>query len=223
MTWDEHYRLWSEVRRKPGQDAHWRMQAARKRVSKNTPDDWLWLREALADPERKLFVALVFKFQPVPKRLFGPMLRAGVLERNPSFNRAFIEPCVRSFGGRSVLEQLARFLETGTDIEKAGAASALYWAGGNPRGEDLGGLHRRLRCRMLREFVENADLDVRRRIIPMLSLEPEVYPEEMRSLIPIAVEIARSHADAYIRHRVEIQLGASGPFMPLPDTVQGQA
>lgn len=223
MTWDEHYRLWSEVRRKPGQDAHWRMQAARKRVAENTPDDWLWLREALADPERKWFVALVFKFQPVPKRLFGAMLLAGVLERNPSLNRVFIEPCVRSLGGRAVLERLARYLEIGTEAEKAGAASALYWAGGNPRGEDLHELHQRLRSRMLWEFVHNANLDVRRRIIPRLRLEPEAYPEELRSLIPIAVEIARSHPDPYIRHRVEIQLGAGGPFMAIPDTGQGQA
>jgi hypothetical protein len=127
MTWDEHYRLWSEVRRQPGQDAHWRLMAARKRVAANTPDDWLWLTEALADPDRKWFVAAVFKFQPVPKRLFGPMLRAGVLERNP-------------------------------------------------------------------------------------------YPEELRPLIAAAVEVARSHSDEYIRHRVEVQLGSGGPFMPIPDT-----
>jgi hypothetical protein len=223
MTWDDHYRLWSEVRRQPGQEAHWRMQAARKRVSENTPDDWRWLRGALADPERKWFVAGVFKFQPVAKRLFEPMLRAGVLERNPSFNRVFIEPCVRSFGGRRVLEQLLRYLESGTDAEKAGAASALYSAGGHPRSEDLGELRHRLRYRMLREFIDNPNLDVRRRIIPMLRLEPDMYPEEVRSLIPLAVEIARSHPDAYIRHRVEIQLGASGPFMAIPDTGKGEA
>jgi hypothetical protein len=218
MTWDEHYRLWSEVRRKPGQDAHWRMQAARKRVAQNTPEDWLWLAEALADLERKWFVAGVFKFQHVPKRLFSPMLRAGVLERNPSLNRVFIEPCVRSLGGRRVLEGLLRYLESGTDPEKAGAASALYWAGGNPRNEELADVRQRLRCQMLQEFVANPDLNVRRRIIPMLRLEPEVYPEELRPLIPLALEVARSHPDEYIRHRVEVQLGAGGPFMAIPDT-----
>src|SRR3954471_10467086 len=113
MTWDEHYRTWSEVRGDPGQEALRQMQAARRRVAENTPDDWRWLAGALDDPERKWFVADVFKFQPVPKRLFTTMLRAGVLERNPSFNRAFIEPCVRSFGGRRVLEELLRHLESG--------------------------------------------------------------------------------------------------------------
>ncbi len=221
MTWDDHYHLCVEASRKPGEEAFRRMQEARKRVAQNTPGDWQWLENALADPDRKWFVADVFKSQPVPRRLFGPMLRAGVLERNPSLNRRFVEPCVRSLGGGRVLAELLRYLEAGTNAEKAGAASALYWAGGNPRGEELGELRERLRCQMLREFVANPDVDVRRRIIPMLRLEPEAYPEELRPLIPVAVEIARSHPDEYIRHRVEVQLGDGGPFMAIPDTGAG--
>jgi hypothetical protein len=217
MTWDEYYCRWSEVRRKSGQDVHLRMQEARKRVAENTPDDWCWLEAALTDANRKWFVALLFKFQPVPRRFVVPLLRAAVLERNPSLNRAFIEPCVRSFGGGRVLSELLGYLESGTDEEKAGAASALYWAGGNPRNEDLAELRQRLRCRVLREFVDNPDLGVRRRIIPLLQLVPEAYPENVRTLIPIAVDIARSHPDEYIRNRVEVQLGSAGPFMAIPD------
>lgn len=217
-TWDEHYRLWSEARQTSEEDARRWIAAARKRVARNTPDDWRWLAESLADGERKWFVAGIFEIHPVPGRMLGPMLRAAVLERNPSANRWFVEPCVESLGGRRVLEALLRYLESGTDAEKAGAVSALYWAGGNPRGEELAGLRERIRGRMLREFVDNPDLEVRRRIIPMLRLEPEAYPEELRPLIPVAVEVARSHPDAYIRHRVEVQLGSGGPFMALPDT-----
>ena len=219
MSWDEHYRLWSDVCQKTGQEAHWRMQAARKRVAQNTSDDWKWLAESLTDCYRKWFVASVFKFQPVPKRLFGTMLRDGVLERDPSFNRVFIEPCVRSLGGRRVLEGLLQYLEDGTNAEKAGAVSALYWDQGNPRREDLTDLRKRLKCKMLQEFVGNPDLSVRRRIIPMLRLEPKAYTEELRSLIPKAIEIARSHPDEYIRHRVEVQLGSGGPFKAIiPDS-----
>jgi hypothetical protein len=218
MTWDEHYRLWSEVRGQPGPEAHRRMQAARRRVPQNAPEDWRWLAESLNDPDRKWFVAQVFKSQPVPRRLFGPMLRAGVLERNPSLNRVFVEPCVRSLGGRRVLAELLRYLESGTDAEKAGAASALYWAGGNPRGEDLTELRQQIGWQMLRQFVGNEDVEVRRRIIPMLRLEPDQYPDELRPLVARAVEVARSHPDEYIRHRVEIQLGAGGPLMAIPDT-----
>jgi hypothetical protein len=220
-TWDEHFRTWSEVRRGLRQEVQALMQAARKRVARNTPDDWQWLAEALGDAERKWFVAEVFETHPVPGRLLGPMLRAGVLERNPSSNRAFIEPCVRSLGARRVLEALLRYLESGTDAEKAGAASALYWVGGNPRSEELDGLRERLRGQMLREFVHNPDLDVRRLIIPMLRLEPEAYPEELRPLVPAVIEIARSHPDEYIRHRVEVQLGAGGPLLTIPGTGAG--
>ena len=216
MNWHEHYHLWSEVRRKPGEAAHLRMQAARKRVAENTSDDWRWLRESLDDPDRKWFVAEVFKFQPVPKRLWGPMLRAGVMERDPSFNRVFIDPCVRSFGGQRVLEELLLLLESGTDVEKAGAASAFYWVRGNPEKEDLTEMRERIYRQMLREFVANEDLQVRRRIIPMLPLERRKYPKELRPLVARAVEIARAHPDEYIRHRVEIQLGACGPFIAIP-------
>lgn len=219
MTWDEYYLLWSQFRRQPRtKESHQQMQAICKRVAENTPDDWGWLADALADKDRKWFVADVFKFQPVARRLFMPMLRAGVLERNPSLNRDFIEPCVRSFGSRRVVEELLRYLESGTNAEKAGAASAYYWSGGNPRGEVLADLGKRFCCQMLREFIENDDLDVRRRIIPMLQMDPSAYPEQLRPLVPQAIAIGRAHSDEYIRHRTEIQLGGPGPFMAIPDT-----
>jgi hypothetical protein len=214
-TWDELYRRWAEVRLQAGEEAPRRLRTARKRLARNTPDDWRWLAEALADAERKWFVAGIFKIHSVPRRLLGPMLQAGVRETNPSANRWLIEPCVESHGARQVLEMLLRYLETGSDSEKAGAASALYWVR-NPRSEDVGGPWERARDGMLREFVANPDLEVRRRIIPMLNLDPDAYPESLRPLVPAAVEIARAHPDTYIRHRVEVQLGAAGPLMPLP-------
>src|SRR5262245_12685960 len=98
MTWDEYYRGWRDARGRRGDEAYLRIQAARKRVQNNTPEDWEWLRSSLSDAERKWFVAAVFRFQPVPKRLFASLLRAAVVERDPSYNRLFIDPCVRSFG-----------------------------------------------------------------------------------------------------------------------------
>jgi hypothetical protein len=225
MTLDEHYRLW---RKASGHEADLRMQEVRKRVAENRPDDWLWLRESLSyefakkasDRERKWFVFSIFDLRSVPEWLFSSMLLAGVFEPNPSLNRRFIEPCVRSFGARRVLEELLRHLETGTDIEKAGAASALYWVNANPKKEELGDVHQRIRCQLLREFIDNADIEVRRNIIPGLDLEPKLYPEEYRALVPIAVEIARSapdHPDEYIRHRVEIQLRSHGSALDIHD------
>src|SRR5688572_5287328 len=104
LTWDEHYSLWLDACKRKGDEAHRHLQDTRKRVAQNSVADWQWLREALEDPQKKWFVALVFRFQPVAKRLRAAMLRAGVYERNPSLNRAYIEPCVRSYGSGWVQE-----------------------------------------------------------------------------------------------------------------------
>lgn len=217
MTWEEHYRLYLETRTHRCNEAYQCLQSARKRVAQNNPEDWQWLIRSLDDSERKWFVAEVFRFQQLPKRMFFPMLRAGVLERNPSLNRKFIDPCVRFYGAVRVCTVLLAYLETGSNEEKAGAASALYWAWRPKPCEDLSDLRNRMRVQMLQEFVYNEDLEVRRRIIPALKLEAEYYPEELHPLIQRAIEIARAHPDEYIRHRVEIQLGGGGPFNAIPD------
>lgn len=217
MTWEEHYRLYLETRTRRGNEAYQCLQSARKRVAQNSLEDWQWLIRSLDDSERKWFVAEVFRFQQLPKRMFFPMLRAGVLERNPSLNRKFIDPCVRFYGAVRVCTVLLAYLETGSNEEKAGAASALYWAWRPKPGEDLSDLRNRMRVHMLQEFVYNEDLEVRRRIIPALKLEAEYYPEELHPLIQRAIEIVRAHPDEYIRHRVEIQLGGGGPFNAIPD------
>jgi hypothetical protein len=216
-SWDELYGLWAEVSRTPGNDFQRLMHAARVRMARNTADDWRWLAEALDDADRKMFLAGIFKLHPVPGRLLAPMVRAAVLSPHVTAGRAFIPPCVRSLGVRRVLQQLLRYLESGTDAEKAGAVSALYYAVDNPRDEDVADLRERLRCLMLREFVDNRSVYVRQRIIPSLSLEPEVYPQELRPLIPLAIESARAHPDEYIRHRVEVQLGADVLLRGIPE------
>lgn len=212
MNWSEHFNAWKAVFRKPGPEAHLRMMDARKRVKENSPADWDWLSDALADQERKLFVALVFEKQPVPKRLVQQFLLAAVLEKNPSLNRVFVEPCVRSRGADAVREQLLGFLESGSTAERAGASSALYWVRGGTNEE----IRTRIREVLLHQFVEIEDIEVRRRTLPQLKLEASLYREELRPLVEKAIAIARDHADEYLRHRVEIQLGAAGPYKAIP-------
>ena len=117
MEWSEYYDRWSEAVPKSGPSAHLAMEDARRRVQRNTPTDWDWLSSALADVKRKKFVALVFQRQPIPKRLLSAFVRAGVLERNPSLNRMYIEPCVRSWGGGEINRRLLRYLREGTNEE----------------------------------------------------------------------------------------------------------
>ena len=218
MNWTDHFEGWLEVHGKPGPTAHNRLQAARKRVSLNTSDDWQWLSDALCNPNQRAFVALVFRYQPVPKRLLSAFVRAAVSEHNPSRNRFYVEPCVRSWGFCEVNRRLLRLLQEGSNVEKAGAASAFYWAQGNPRHEDISPLRTKIRCALLREFIQNGDLAVRQRIVSLLRLDRSLYPPSDQPLIDRAIEVARSHPDEYIRHRIEIQLGGGGPFKPIPTT-----
>lgn len=217
MEWTEHFDGWQEAIGKPESDAHLRMEAARKRVHTNTSEDWQWLAKSLAHPKQKVFVALVFKRQPVPKRLLAPFLHAAVMEHDPSRNRLYIDPCIRSWGSREVNHRLLRYLETGSNEEKAGVASAFYWARGNPLDEDITSLNALIRSALLREFVRNEDLSVRQRIVPLLNLDTSAYSIEDHQLIFEAIAIARRHTDQYIRHRIEIQMGVSEPFMAIPE------
>lgn len=156
---------------------------------------------------------------------FGPLIRAGVYDPNPSANRQFIEPAVAAFGRRRVKIALIDVLRTGTDAERAGAARAWYWTGISMRvaGRDssgaciftpgslaereaVAGLRARWHEMALREFVSSEDLDVRRCILPGLTLNPANHPADLRELVAEAVRIARAHPDEYIRHRVEHQV-----------------
>ncbi|MDX3073332.1 hypothetical protein [Streptomyces sp. MI02-7b] len=154
---------------------------------------------------------------------FDVLLRAAVHDPDPSFDRQFVEPALNAFGYRRVRAALLRYLRTGTDPERAGAARAWYWTAlplrmplvraEEPRTadreepEDGRALVAKWHQAALREFVENEHLDVRRSILPELPLRTSAYPPELHDLVHAAVAIARSHPDAYIRHRVEHQVG----------------
>ena len=45
---------------------------------------------------------------------------------------------------------------------------------------------------------------------------------ELRPLVAVAIRIAREHSDEYLRHRVEVQLGAGEPYKPLPNHLTEQ-
>lgn len=171
----------------------------------SSQEDVAWFRNALEHEQRKWFVAFVFQEpRKVTEALYGPMMRAAVCERAPSKNHAFVEPCVATFGLRRVNETLLELFENGTDLEKAGAVQAMYWAILiNLRDSDqnrpdasvvfgsLGNLWMRQRCLLLQEFVINPSVSVRQRIIPHLDLKNvSSYPEQLRSFVPQAIQIA---------------------------------
>ena len=188
---------------------------AAERLVGATLADWEWLRRALDDPRHKFFVATLFFDHPVPEPLRDAMLRAAVLEVDPSFNRCFVTPCVRSFGAHWVLERLVEYLRHGSNAEKAGAANARYWVMDNPFGEALDAVCDAFQEAALLEFIGNENLDVRRCLVSMLDFRPENADGRRRRLIDEAAAIARGHPDEYIQNRFHLQTGGSGMLLSL--------
>jgi hypothetical protein len=155
-----------------------------------------------------------------PEEWFEPLMRAAVQEPDPGFVRELIKPAMAAYGRRRVMLALIGHLDTGTPADIAGAARAWYWTqvpvsylpgGDSPTPESVAEheAHRDLRERYshtaLRRFVDEDSLDVRRRILPGLTLDPASYPDDLHDLVTEAVRIARTSSDDYLRQRVEIQ------------------
>jgi hypothetical protein len=179
--------------------------------------------QTLADQNKRLFIVNILrKGNQMPHLLFMPMLRAAVHERNPSYNRSFLEPCMRCFGARQVNSELiSRYTEHGTNYEKAGVANAFYWSFGlNGYGdiphENLEDLRQKVQCWFLTEFVANKNINVRRSIVAQLRLNPFNYPTKLSLLVFKAIYIGLIHPDEYIRHRIKIQLGLGHSYIALP-------
>lgn len=159
---------------------------------------------------------------PVPEAWFEPFVRAMVHEPDPSFNRQLVEPAIIAFGRRRVQRALIALLNSDVPADIAGAARAWYWTQARlsyewhrfrtpepenvTEREELNDLRQQYRHTALRRFVTVDDLDVRRCILPGLSLNPELYPDDMHHLVTQAIRIARTSSDDYLRHRVEIQI-----------------
>ena len=146
-----------------------------------------------------------------------PMLRAAIHEPNPSANGTLVDCCLATWGPRRVNEALLDFVEKGTDLDKQGAVSALYWAHFvcHESRDELADVWLRRASVLLKEFIVNTNLHVRRNIIALLalsSLEPSEYLETLKPLIAQAIAIARTHPDEYIRQRVgELRIGLAPP------------
>lgn len=156
-----------------------------------------------------------------PEEWFVPVVRAAVMEPDPSFNRQLVEPAVIAFGRRRVLLALVAYVQTGSSPDAAGAANAWYWAqvsltyrgeSTTPTPESAAeyeryrDLHERYHEAALRRFVADDNLDVRRCILPSLPLWPDAFPAELHDTVAEAIRIARASDDDYLRHRVELQV-----------------
>lgn len=121
MTWDEYSAGFGSPDGRPVYDTTIDplLPEISQRLQRLSDTDIAWFEQALEDTRRKWFVAYLFRFiVPVPEPFFAPLIRAAVYEVNPSFNRNFVEPCIRAFGHRRVIEALLVYVEQGTNFEK---------------------------------------------------------------------------------------------------------
>jgi hypothetical protein len=185
-----------------------------------TEEDIDWLIQALGHAERKWFVAELFRVSEViPESLFLPVMDAAINEIDPSNNKYFVEPCMKTFGPRRVNEYLLEVVSKEENHRKAGAVNALYWAGvllRNLSYEDLSDLWMRKRILFLETFVLNSDVDIQRSLISKLNVNSMDYPKSHQHMVTEAISIARESKDEYIRHRIEVQLGNEKFFKPIP-------
>ena len=101
--------------------------AARHFLKHCDDDDWAWLESSLDDSDRKWFVASIFDRESLPRRLLPAMVRAAVLERNVSNNRAFIDPCLRTYGLDRVKSIVDAYLDSDVPGGPSGATRLQYW------------------------------------------------------------------------------------------------
>ena len=77
---------------------------------------------------KKYFVAdLLYYYDSFDQSLMEPMLQSAIDFRDPSFNRIFLRPCLRSFGGKTVVHWLSEKFKAATFKERIGISSLMYW------------------------------------------------------------------------------------------------
>ena len=96
---------------------------------KNRAPDLAWFVAALNEAPKKWFVAKTLeRVNPVPSVLLDPLLAAALEEPNPSANRVFIAPCVRTFGKEAVRVRLNELATQSERYSAESLARAMYWA-----------------------------------------------------------------------------------------------
>ncbi|MEU1200341.1 hypothetical protein ABZ446_29525 [Streptomyces sp. NPDC005813] len=147
----------------------------------------------------------------LPEELFTPLMAAAVHDPDPSFCRWFVEPALYCFGRRRVLEALVEYLRTGTDLERAGATRAWYWAH-MPLRVDRSPAYAPDGTRdpamdtsrdaedawlevSMQVLVEATHEGIRNRVLRMLPTSPEAYPPRLHDLFERSLSAARADPD----------------------------
>jgi hypothetical protein len=128
QPWDELYARWGTARdERRHRDLQLVARDSQRAGNNPSAEDLEWLTAALADPERRWFVAMVYRSQPVPRPLLVAMVRAGATDCDASACRLFVEPCVETFGSEAVVAELGRYAAEGGERASLGYRKCSYW------------------------------------------------------------------------------------------------
>jgi hypothetical protein len=211
MSLERFYLDWQRAKTQGHPDIQQVIKEALHDLSTGKPN-WDWFLEGLKDEQKRWFIAALFRKAPVPKRLLRPMLATAVDVDCPSSNAQFVKPCVNSLGAWAVLSFLKSTLETEPEDTQTGAVRARYWVRDNPRSENLDVIRQELHDLMIDRFLTTDHVPLQRGIIAQLNLRGNCDGYRRQAVI----DRARSSSDAYVRHRIEVQLGETrGPFLSI--------
>ncbi|MFC8829813.1 hypothetical protein ACFT9I_31285 [Streptomyces sp. NPDC057137] len=151
----------------------------------------------------------------LPEELFAPLMAAAVHDPDPSFCRWFVEPALYAFGRRRVMAALVDRLRAGTDVERAGAVRAWYWAhlpiradrspaygpGGvrDPALDESRDIKDAWLEASMQVFAEATDLRMRHRVLLDLPTSRAAYPPRLHKLLASTRASAQAHPDGHIR------------------------
>lgn len=114
--------------------AHHKINAITKQIASHLPGDYpeklAWFIAALQDENKKWFVAKIMeKVNPVPNALLEDLVLAAMLEPNPSLNKLFILPCVKTFDKEKIKTIMLKFSTHPGVMENEGFEKVAYWVG----------------------------------------------------------------------------------------------
>ena len=133
MNIEQSYQQYRKVKNLRDKNAsHHQSRKLLGRIASNFPRDnpeaLAWFTAALIDNEKKWFVVkLLEKVKPIPASLFDDLVLAALRETDPSFNKWFIEPCLKTFGEDKVKSRVMLFASNPEVIENDGVNKIMYW------------------------------------------------------------------------------------------------